>query len=283
MSRAESPSEASPSSAAGSEPRLRVEAQGAVVIWTLNRPDKMNALDAAMVEALHEACATVEQAIAARGPEIGAVVVQGAGTRAFAAGADIAELRERRAPDALAAINSRLFDRVASLPVPTIAAVRGFALGGGCELALACDLRVAGASARFGQPEVTLGIMAAAGGTYRLPSLVGLGRARELLFTGRLVESAEALRIGLCEHVVADDEVLTFALDIAQRIAGNDGLAVRTTKAALARVAHGGGEFVAAESRSQAVLFESPGKFARMDAFLARRARQSSGSKGGRG
>lgn len=283
MNCAESRSAASAPNAAGPEPRLLVETQGAVVVWTLNRPDKMNALDAAMVEALHAACAEVERAVSDCGPEIGAVVVQGSGARAFAAGADIAELRERRAADALAAINSRLFDRVASLPVPAIAAVRGFALGGGCELALACDLRVAGASARFGQPEVTLGIMAAAGGTYRLPSLVGLGRARELLFTGRLVDSSEALRIGLCEHVVADDAVLDFALDLAQRIAGNDGLAVRTTKAALARVSHGGGELVAAESRSQAVLFESPGKFARMDAFLAKRARQSTGSKGDNG
>ena len=246
---------------------------GAVVVWTIDRPEKMNALDGATIDALHAACARVEAAVAGGAePAIAAVVITGAGDRAFVAGADIAELRERRAADALAAINSRLFDRVARLPVPTIAAVRGFALGGGCELAIACDLRVAGRSAKFGQPEVSLGIMAAAGGTYRLPALVGLGRARELLFTARIVDADEALAIGLCEQVVDDADVLDAAVAMAQRIARNDGLAVRLTKTSLARGGVGGPDAIAAESTTQAVLFESPAKFARMDAFLAKRA-----------
>ncbi|MEY3013663.1 MAG: hypothetical protein RIT45_2398 [Pseudomonadota bacterium] len=247
-------------------PLVRLERDGDVAIVTLDRPEKMNALDRAMVEALHALCAALE----AEPPA--AVVLTGAGERAFVAGADIAELRERRAPDALAAINSRLFDRIARLPMPTVAAVRGFALGGGCELAIACDLRVAGRSARFGQPEVGLGIIAGAGGTYRLPALVGLGRARELLFTGRIVDADEALRIGLCEAVVEDAAVLDEALALARRIARNDPLAVRMTKAQLARVTAGGPDAIAAESTAQAVLFESPGKFERMDRFLARRA-----------
>lgn len=256
---------------------------GAVVVLTIDRPEKMNALDAATIAALHDACGRVEAAIAGRADdgidgEIAAVVVTGAGDRAFVAGADIAELRERRAPDALAAINSRLFDRVARLPVPTIAAVRGFALGGGCELAIACDLRIAGRSARFGQPEVSLGILAAAGGTYRLPALVGLGRARELLFTARIVDADEALAIGLCEQVVDDAEVLDAAIALGQRIARNDGLAVRLTKAALARGGVGGPDAIAAESTTQAVLFESPEKFRRMDAFLAKRAAKAATS-----
>lgn len=254
--------------------------EGHVVIWTIDRPAKLNALDGVTIAALHDACALLESKVAAAAadpslPMPAALVVTGAGGRAFVAGADIAELRQRRAPDALAAINSRLFDRVARLPLPTIAAVRGFALGGGCELAIACDLRVAGRSAKFGQPEVSLGIMAAAGGTYRLPALIGLGRARELLYTGRIVDADEALAIGLCEQVVADDDVVDAAIALAQRIARNDALAVRMTKVSLARSGVGGPNAIASESTIQALLFESPTKFARMDAFLAKRRAKS--------
>jgi enoyl-CoA hydratase len=244
------------------------EARGDVAVLRLNRPDKMNALDGPMVAALHAALDTLE----AHADGVAVVVLTSADGRAFVAGADIAALRARGSDDALAAINSRLFDRVANLPMPTIAAVRGFALGGGCELAIACDLRVAGRSARFGQPEVGLGIMAAAGGTYRLPALVGLGRARELLFTGRIIDAAEALAIGLCERVVDDDEVENQAFSLAERIARNDRLAVQSTKAALHRVTHGGPVAIAAESALQAVLFASPEKARRMDAFLAKTA-----------
>jgi enoyl-CoA hydratase len=256
-------------------PPLRREDAGAVCTLTLDRPGKHNALDLALVQALHAALGELEAACAVgAGPAV--VILTGAGERAFAAGADIAELRQRRAADALAAVNSALFDRLARLPLPTIAAVRGYALGGGCELAIACDLRVAGRSARFGQPEVGLGVMAAAGATYRLPALIGLGRARELLLTGRLIDAEEAHRIGLCERVVddADDPsaVLAAAQALAAEIAANDPLALRLTKAALGRVAPGGPAWIAAESTAQAVLFEAPGKAARMDRFLADRA-----------
>jgi enoyl-CoA hydratase len=171
----------------------------------------------------------------------------------------------------LKGINAELFDRIAKFRAPTIAAVRGFALGGGCELALACDLRVAGESAKFGQPETGLGIMAAAGATWRLPALVGLGRARELLYTGRLVGAEEALQIGLVNQVVPDDELLDAAGHMAGMIARNDATATRLTKAALAQAqgdAAGARRFA---DTAQAVLFESPEKFRRMDAFLARK------------
>lgn len=237
-----------------------------VLTLTLNRPDKLNALDQTMVDALHLALDLYEQ-----NPQVHALVLTGAGRRAFAAGADIAELRARRAGDALAGINSVLFDRIAHFPVPTIAAVCGYALGGGCELALACDLRVAGESARFGQPETGLGIMAAAGATWRLPALIGLGRARELLFTGRLVEADEALRIGLVNQVVPDTSLLEAALDMAKIIAQNDTLATRMTKQALGRALGDTAQARQFESAVQAVLFESPEKFRRMDAFLARK------------
>ena len=238
-----------------------------VLTLTLNRPEKLNALDAAMVEALHVA-------IDMHGdhPDVRAIVITGAGHKAFVAGADIAELRERRRDEALQGINSELFERIANVPVPTIAAIRGYALGGGCELALACDIRLAGSSAKIGQPETGLGIMAAAGATYRLPQLVGLGMAREMLFSGRAVKADEALRIGLVNRVVDDDELLAAADKLARRIARNDPLAVRMTKAALAARFNAQDRSAQIfENIAQAVLFESPEKFQRMGDFLERK------------
>lgn len=239
-----------------------------VLTLTMNRPEKLNALDLAMVEGLH-----VALDMHGDHPDVRAVVIAGAGDKAFVAGADIAELRERRRADAMAGINSELFERLACLPVPTIAAVRGYALGGGCELAIACDLRIAGRSARFGQPETGLGIMAAAGATYRLAPLVGLGMAREMLYTGRVVNADEALRIGLVNKVVDDNEVRHEAEEMAKRIARNDTLAVRMTKAALAAQQASNSAAQLFECTAQAVLFESPEKFRRMTEFLERKQR----------
>lgn len=252
-----------------STPLLLQERRDGVALWTLNRPDKLNSLDQAMVDALHGAIAD-----AASDASLRCVILTGAG-RAFVAGADIAQLRERRHEDALKAINSGLFDALARLPMPTIAAINGFALGGGCELAIACDLRVASERAKFGQPEVGLGIMAAAGGTYRLPALVGLGAARELLFTGRIVDATEALRLGLVNRVVASDTLLDAAWDLAGEIGRADPLAVRMTKAALAQHTKGGPALMAFESTAQAVLFESEEKMRRMDLFLTRKAERA--------
>lgn len=238
-----------------------------VLTLTLNRPDKLNALDGAMVDALHVA-------IDMHGdhPDVRAVVICGAGSKAFVAGADIEELRERRRDDALQGINSELFDRVAALPIPTVAAITGYALGGGCELAIACDIRIGGESMKIGQPETGLGIMAAAGATYRLPPLVGLGMAREMLFTGRIVKADEALRIGLVNRIVADDVVLETAERVAKRIARNDPLAIRMTKAALsARFNSANQASQIFECVAQAVLFESPEKFRRMTDFIERK------------
>jgi len=244
-----------------------LERRGDVALLTLNAPERRNAIDLAMVQAMHGVLDQLQ-----RDDSLGAVVITGAGDRAFAAGADIAQLRERRSPQALAAINSALFKRIEELPVPTIAAISGFALGGGCELAIACDLRVAGESAKMGQPEVKLGIIPGAGGTYRLPRLVGLGRARELIFTGRIVDAAECLRIGLVNTVVPDAAVLDTALALAAEIASNGRLAVRMAKLALNAVARPGeAHALTLESVAQAVCFDSADKVARMDAFLARR------------
>ena len=245
-------------------PRVLTERRGDAILITLNAPERRNAIDQQMVDGLH---AVLDQYW--HDETIAALVVTGAGDKAFAAGADIAQLRERTSRDALKAINSGIFNRIEEFPAPVIAAIKGFALGGGCELAIACDLRVLGESAKLGQPEVKLGIIPAAGGTYRLPRLVGLGLARELIYTGRLVDAPEALRIGLANAVVPDAEVVGKALALAGEIAANGRLAVRGAKRALNALSRPGhANAIAYESSVQAMLFDSDDKKARMDAFL---------------
>ena len=246
---------------------IAVSVDAGVASVVLNRPEVRNAIDKPMIDDLHRAL----DELAAR-EDVAALVLSGAGGKAFAAGADIAQLRERRSAEALQAINARLFQRVEEFPVPTIAAVTGYALGGGCELAMACDLRVAGKSAKFGQPEVGLGIIPAAGGTQRLPRLVGLGRAKELIYTGRIVDAAEAERIGLVNVVVDDDRVLARAASLAAEIAKQGRSAVRLAKVALnasSRTGQDAGFLV--EQVAQALLYDSDDKRARMTAFLEKK------------
>ena len=247
-----------------SEPRILTERRDDIVLVTLNAPERRNAIDREMVDALHSLLDDLQA-----DTRVAALVITGAGEKAFAAGADIAQLRDRTSADALEAINSGIFTRIEEFAAPTIAAIRGYALGGGCELAIACDLRVAGESARFGQPEVKLGIMPAAGGTYRLPRLIGLGRARELIYTGRMIDAAEAARIGLVNDVVPDGEVVDRALGLATEIANNGRLAVRAAKRSLNSLSRPGQDnAMTFESAAQAELFDSDDKRARMDAFL---------------
>jgi enoyl-CoA hydratase len=189
------------------------------------------------------------------------------------AGADVAELKARGAREALAGINARLFRRVESFPATVIAAIRGFALGGGCELALACDLRVGGPSAVFGQPEADLGILPAAGATWRLPRIVGLGRAKELILLGERIGAEEAHRVGLLNRLVgSDEEVMGEAVRLARRAAQRSPMAVRLAKLAL-QVGQGADvdTAMAFESAAQAVCFESDDKHQRMERFLSRK------------
>jgi enoyl-CoA hydratase len=238
---------------------LLIEERPDRLVVTLARPDKRNAIDAEMADALHDVCGRLE-----RDPRL--LLLTGGSDGIFAAGADIAQLRERGRLDALAAINSALFARIRALPLPTVAAIDGPALGGGAELSYACDLRVCTARAFFGQPEVRLGIIAGAGATHRLPALVGETRAKELLFTGRRVPADEALRIGLVNRVVEDpDELLAAAHSVLDDIAKASSLALRLTKLAVDAPpsAHPHLDLV-----SQAVLFEDEEKRRRMTAFL---------------
>lgn len=245
--------------------------QDGVALLTFNRPEKRNALDQTMVDETRAAL----NDLAGRA-DLRVVIFTGAGEKAFISGADIAQLRDRKSPAAFRRINTDLFREIERFPAPTIAAVRGYALGGGCELALACDLRVCGEGARFGQPEVGLGIIPGAGATYRLPRLVGLGRAKELIYTGRIFKAGEALQMGLVNRVVPDAQVLPAARELAGEIAQNSGLAVRLAKQSLNQSAdHSLDALQALESTAQAVLFDDPEKVRRMTDFLEKRAQRA--------
>jgi enoyl-CoA hydratase/carnithine racemase len=246
--------------------QLAREADG-IAVCTFNRPEVRNAISLEMVTEVRAMLAEL-----ALDEDVRALIFTGAGGKAFVSGADIAELRERKRGDALRRINSNLCRDIEEFPRPTIAAITGFALGGGCEVALACDMRIAGASAKLGQPEVSLGILPGAGATYRLPRAVGHARARELIFTGRIIDAAEAERIGLLNRVVADDRVLDEARALARAIAANSAWAVRLAKQAIASgIEMSTDASMAYESTAQAVLFEDEDKHRRMTAFLEKR------------
>jgi enoyl-CoA hydratase len=244
---------------------ITVERDGPIAVLTLNRPEVRNAIDEAMVREIHDALKEMEG-----DDTIGCLIFTGAGGKAFAAGADIAQLLERRHRDAFRRVNTGLFRMVEDFPAPTIAAIQGYALGGGCELALSCDLRVAGEGAKLGQPEVGLGIIPGAGATYRLPRAVGHARARELVFTGRIINATLAEQWGLVNRVVPDAKVLDAAKELAADICKQSNLAVRVAKANMVAVARGTPE-TATEILGQALLFDSPDKMARMTAFLEKR------------
>ena len=208
--------------------------------------------------------------------DVRALIFTGSGEKAFVSGANIAELRDRNQFDALERINSALFREIETFVWPTIAAIGGYALGGGCELAMACDIRIAGQKAKLGQPEVGLGIIPGAGATYRLPRLVGQGMARELIFSGRIIDADTALAIGLVNRVVAPDEVLQTAIDLGSEIGQNSAMALRMAKAALNTGLDAPTETcMAFESTAQAILFEDAEKHERMTRFLERKKPKS--------
>jgi enoyl-CoA hydratase len=223
----------------------------------LHRPEHRNAIDQAMIVELHRVCRSLE-----RDPKI---LILAGSDGVFASGADIGELRSRGRSQAFDGVNSRLFDRVARLPMPVIAAIDGYTLGGGAELAYAADFRLAGEALVVGNPETSLGIMAAAGATWRLAQLIGEPLAKEILLAGRRLDAREALSAGLVTGVFRSEELLAAAHALADRISRNDPLATRMTKLVMRspRDAH-----PAIDDAAQATLFESPEKERRMTAFL---------------
>ncbi|MCA9319298.1 MAG: enoyl-CoA hydratase/isomerase family protein [Planctomycetes bacterium] len=237
---------------------------------TVNRPEVLNAINLQVVTDLGRALDDLS-----RDPDVFGLIFTGAGEKAFVAGADISELVQRKRDDALRAINAGIFQRVEDFPWPTIAAIRGYALGGGCELALAMDIRLGGESAQMGQPEVNLGIIPGAGGPHRLTRLVGPGMARELIYTGKVIGAEEALRIGLLNHVHPDDRVLDEARDMMRTIMKKSRSAVRVAKLALnAAVNTVDRRSQMVEILGQGLLFDSEDQVERMTRFLERKRKK---------
>ncbi len=211
---------------------LLVAVEEHVATVTLNRPKVLNALNATMFHELEEVFGGFADDASVR-----AVLIQGAGGKAFAAGADIGELAETDAAsgELLAARGQRVFRRIETLGKPVIACIGGFALGGGCELAMACTLRLASDSARLGQPEIKLGLIPGYGGSQRLPRLVGHGAALKMILTGAIVDAPEALRIGLVDEVVPSEGLMSRAIELAKLLAGMPPLAVAAAIQAVGR------------------------------------------------
>lgn len=209
---------------------ILLEKHDGIGVITVNRPEHLNALDRETVEELAE---VIERAAA--DDEIKVIILTGAGDKAFVAGGDIAFMQDLTAVEArtFARFGQGVLRKLESMPKPVIAAINGFCLGGGCELAMACDFIVAAARAKFGQPEVGLGVTPGFGGTQRLPRLIGIGRAKQLLYTGDIIDAEEAKRIGLVNTVVPDEELMAYVSGIARRIITKGQLAVRFSKAAV--------------------------------------------------
>jgi enoyl-CoA hydratase len=254
-------------------PNIRIDIDGAIATLTFDRPAVRNALNLETVDECHAALRDL-----ADRREVGVLILTGAGEAAFVSGADINEMRRRTRDEGLAAINSSLFAAVERFPRPTIAAINGYALGGGCELALACDIRVAADHARLGQPELGLGIIPGAGATQRLPRIVGLGHAKHLVLTGEIIDARRALEIGLVSAVVPLAELLPKAHEIAERILRQGPLAARLAKLALnasARVDLDSGLLI--ETLAQTICYESEDKVEGTSAFLEKRKPKFSG------
>jgi len=208
---------------------LRLDRQGRVAIITINRPDKRNALN---IKTRQEGAALLDQL--RDDDSVGVVVFTGAGDKAFVAGADIGEFAGRTAITQREVMTTRsLFTAIDTFPKPVIAMINGYCLGGGCELALACDIRIASQNASFGQPEINLGIIPGGGGTQRLTRLVGEGKAMEMILTGEIIDANTAFAIGLVNHVVPADQLQTKTLEIASRIADKSPIALQLAKEAV--------------------------------------------------
>lgn len=208
---------------------VELEVKGQIGVLTINRPEALNALNDQVIGQLDQVLDSVD---------VGAVrclIVTGAGQKAFVAGADIAQMSglTKAEGQAFGKLGNDVFRKLETLPIPTIAAVNGFALGGGCELSMSCDIRLASDTAVFGQPEVGLGITPGFGGTQRLARLVGPGKAKELIYTARNIKAPEALAIGLVQAVYPADELMAEAEKMASRIASNAPIAVRACKKAI--------------------------------------------------
>ena len=253
---------------------LLLDVADGVATVTFNRPKVLNAMNARTFEELDQVVGQLERERSAR-----ALVLTGAGDKAFIAGADIGEFEGRGPMDQREAMRfPRLYDVMAGYAKPVIAMVNGFCLGGGCELAMSCDIRIASDKARFGQPEIKLGLIPGGGGTQRLPRLVGIGHAMRLTLTGDMIGAAEAQQIGLVEVVVPHEELRAKTMELAQKIAGMSPLTVKVAKEALrASERLPLGEGIVYERDLFCLCFSTADKREGVEAFLQKRAPQWTG------
>ena len=252
---------------------IRVDVSESIGTLTIDRPDVKNALNLETVNEVRAALTAL-----AVNHDVGVLIITGGGESAFVSGADINDIRARGRDEGLAAINSSLFAEIERFPRPTIAAINGYALGGGCELALACDIRIASDTAKFGQPELGLGIIPGAGGTQRLPRLIGMGRAKYLILTGDIIDAKQALEIGLVSAVTPPGQLQIRARELAKKILRQGPLAARLAKVALnasARVDLDSGLLI--ETLAQALCYSSDDKREGTTAFLEKRKAKFTG------
>ncbi len=254
---------------------IKIELNGSTAILTLHRPEVLNALNAEIKEEASKALKELND-----NPNILAIILTGSGEKAFSAGADINELKNLTPMEGLerSLSGQKLSLQIESLDKPVIAAVNGFALGGGCELALACDIRIASEKAKFGQPEVNLGIIPGFGGTQRLPRIVGKGKAMELILTGDIIDAQEALRIGLVEKIAPPEKLMETAKEMAQKIAAKGPIAIKLCKKAI----HEGLQMdidrgLALESSYFGAVCSTKDKLEGLSAFLEKRKPQFKG------
>lgn len=204
---------------------LKINIEDAICTLVISAPQSLNALNSTILREL-------DDFISHLSPTLRVLIITGDGEKSFVAGADISEMQNLQESEGFdfGRLGAQLFRKIETLPIPVIAAVNGFALGGGCELALSCDIRLASPKARFGQPEVGLGIIPGFSGTYRLAKIVGMGYAKELIFTGRAIKAEEALRIGLVNAIYEQEQLLPEAIAMANKIIKNAPIAVRYAK-----------------------------------------------------
>ncbi len=247
---------------------ILIERRDRVAIITINRPEKRNALN---IQTRAEGAAALDEL--SEDDSVRVVIFTGAGDKAFVAGADIAEFAGRTALAQRAIMLDRgLFNAVDTFPKPVIAMVNGYCLGGGCELALACDIRIASETASFGQPEINLGIIPGGGGTQRLTRLVGEGKAMEMILTGEIINAQEAFRLGLANHVVPADQLQTKTMEVANRIADKSPVALRLAKEAVKAASRSNlDEGLRREVDLFALCFSSEDKDEGVSAFLEKR------------
>ena len=246
---------------------IRIDISESIATLTIDRPAVKNALNLETVNECHRALDEL-----AENGNVGALIITGAGETSFVSGADINDIRARNVAEGLAAINSSLFAKIDRFPKPVIAAINGYALGGGCELALACDIRVAADTAKFGQPELGLGIIPGAGATQRLPRIVGLGWAKHLVLTGDIIDAKQALEIGLVTAIMPASQLQVRARELAKKILRQGPLAAKLAKLALnasARVDLDSGLLI--ETLAQSICYDSEDKQEGTTAFLEKR------------